>query len=628
MKKLLPLLATVVLATGALSADEARIVKGAYGTCYHNTRRVEDRVDGPTLYPVMKEAGFSFVRSDVDWMNMFAEKGKENPATAQVVRDVYNAGMQFLPIIQYNCPGYAKPFMQHLDLYKEFLQTCLKRFGKEVRYWEVVNEPNFDSPWNPKAADYPKMLEITYKEIKAFNPDAKVLYAGLAGVDTKWPEETFKLGAHKYFDIMNCHPYSRYPEDIPTKLKGLYDLMAKYGVADKPMWITEWGYSTVPSAPIYGELLHVALKYIGIAPEECNVAVVSDRQNGYGYFNFDETNIPGFKSVKGITLEDLRTINPDEYQILIPVAHERCPAAYMDDLVRYVRDGGTMVCPSGLPLYFELTFDGKGNSVETQVNDKWMKAFHVGWDSWWTKKGIVPYEEKWQRPAEMFANDITDWDINDHNRAGRMLNDTNLKKGDRFIPLIQGGTDTYTGTIAALYDLNSDMKGNVIVMTNRNSLGQSQITQAQFVPRAFILSFNAGVERVFWYCFRNNNAKKYDSESSFGLLNQDKSPKPAFAAMKTITTMLPEESTVPAVTSKDNVYVANWTRPDGSHVWALWSAYEQSSGVTMTVNIDGEVTSALDYMGKACAAPASGSTITVTGSVLYLVGPSNVTLSK
>ncbi len=628
MKNLLLLSAIAALAAGALSAGEARIVKGAYGTCYHNTRRAEDRQDGPMLYPVMKDAGFSVVRSDVDWMNMFAEKGKEDLTTANVVRGVYDAGMQFLPIIQYNSPDYAKPFMAHLDLYKEFLRTCLKRFGKDVRYWEIVNEPNFDSPWNPKAEDYPKMLEVSYNEIKSYNPDAKVLYAGLAGCDDKWTEKTFKLGAHKYFDIMNCHPYSQFPEDIPVQLKALYDLMERYGIADKPMWITEWGYSTVPSAPIYNELLRAALKAIGMDPAECTITLVSDRQNGYGYFNVDESIVPGFKKVQFVTLEGLRTLDPNESQVLIPVAHERCPAAYMNDILRYVRDGGTLVFPSGLPLYFELTFDGKGNEEMTQVNDKWMKAFHIGWDSWWTKKGIIPYEESWQRPTAEFAEALSDWDINDHNRAGRMLNADNLQYGDMFIPIIEGGNDKYTGTIAAIYNFNSDLKGNIIAMTNRNALGQSQITQAQFLPRAFILSFNAGVERVFWYCFRNNNGKKYDSEANFGLLWQNNTKKPSYSSMKTLTTMLPEGSTVPAVAIDDNVYIADWTRPDGTHVWALWSAYEKSSGVPMTISIDGTVTSALNYLGEACVAPVSDSVVTVSGSVLYLVGPSKVTLKK
>ena len=65
-------------------------------------------------------------------------------------------------------------------------------------------------------------------------------------------EELYKLGAGAYFDIMNVHPYcipDRPEGHLDRQLEDLRALMAKYGDADKPIWITEIGWPTNERKP-------------------------------------------------------------------------------------------------------------------------------------------------------------------------------------------------------------------------------------------------------------------------------------------------------------------------------------------------------------------------------------------
>ena len=615
-------------AYAAFAAGEPRLPADPYGTCLHITRLPKDTADASKLYPMMREAGITRVRSDLDWWNMEPEDGKFSPEYDQILKGTVKGGVEFLPIIQFCAwPGFARPFESGMDRYGQFLRHCLKNYGKDIRYWEVVNEPNWHCDANPTEKQYSMMLERTYREVKAFDPSIQVLYAGLAGCRPEWVEKTFELGAHKNFDVFNVHPYCEIPEQIPNNLKPLQALMRKYGVGDKPLWITEIGWASVPTSPIFTDLLRAALRRLGINQAQTSVAIVCDYENGYGYGSVDSENLPGFKSIRCITMKDLATISPKKYPVLIPVGHERVPEYHVKDLLRYVRQGGTLVFPSGLPLYFAVRPDGKGGLTETQVNDKYMNDFHIAWDSWWTKPGIVPQQETYQRPTKEFKGQF-DWNQNDHVPLGRFLSDRNLKPGDRFIPMLEGGDDKFNGPLAGIYQFNSDLKGNIIAMTLYSTIGLSESVQSQFLPRAFLCGFNSGAERIFWYCFRNNHAQKYYKEAHFGLLDAENRPKPAYYAMKTLSTMLPGKSTVPTLVGKNNVYKASWTRHDGVKVWALWSAYEKSQGVPVPLKIEGKVSEALNHLGEKRPVPRSGEKVVLTGSILYLVGPENVEIME
>ena len=605
------------------AAETARLVADPYGAACHITRK--ERWIAPKLFPLMKEAGISWVRSDVDWRYWELKPGEFNPQYAPLLDAPLKAGLHFLPILPGDPPKFGKWPWEHLDIYGKFVRHCAEKYARSIQYWEVYNEPDAGSHWCPSAEKYAPLLKRSWQELKAVNPDLKIVYAGIVGANVDWVERTFRKGAHKYFDVMNYHPYTSMPELLFASSRQLRELMTRYGVGDKPIWITEVGWPTTPLLDFYLEVLPVAVREAGLNPAECTVALVCDAKSGFafGMDNHPRELFPQFKGIRRITLEELKTLNPAECQLLLTHSAEGFPMAYYPAVVQYVKKGGTLVLPYKLPYYFDHQLDGRGGYVLKQVNGEHLKDLHIAWDAWWTRED-VPQAESYQRPTPAFRDKIH-WDLKDHSKVGRFLSLRNMKEADQFIPLVEGGNSSFNAPLIGVYKLNSDLKGNVIASTASVVYGVSEKLQAQYLPRTFICGFAAGIERIFWYNFINNHANKNYAESHFGLLTNTLGQKPAFKALKQLTRLLPGNSTVPVVETRDDVYLAHWIKPNGAHVWALWSAFNrQDLDTPVTLQIDGKVVAALNHMGARQPIPESDSVVNVTGSILYLVGPQKV----
>ena len=95
-----------------------------------------------------------------------------------------------------------------------------------IRTWQVWNEANFfyfAYPVSPSR--YAKLLKLTYKEIKADDPLAKVILSGLFGAPdqqgkrgmdaSKFLAALYRVsGIKNYFDGVALHPYAFHVEDL------------------------------------------------------------------------------------------------------------------------------------------------------------------------------------------------------------------------------------------------------------------------------------------------------------------------------------------------------------------------------------------------------------------------------
>lgn len=157
-----------------------------------------------------------------------------------------------------------------------------------VDAYEIGNEPNLDASYGwaaaPIAADYAAVLCEAYGRIKAVDPDALVISAGLAPtgrVQGNWnghpghnglyqDEREFFLefvaaGGGNCLDGVGYHPYGYsadynatpdVPSGDPTQncangfcfrgAEKLYELMQAHGLGQKKMWATEFGWITQP----------------------------------------------------------------------------------------------------------------------------------------------------------------------------------------------------------------------------------------------------------------------------------------------------------------------------------------------------------------------------------------------
>ena len=130
----------------------------------------------------------------------------------------------------------------------EFAYTTVMHFKDRVRVWEIWNEIEWSWFWLGTPAEYAQLLKVGYQAVKAADPQATVLFAGLHyWADPTYYERVLDIlnddpqaaANNYYFDVMSVHLYARVSTiyDIP---RGIRTRMRQY-VSDHPIWLTETG---------------------------------------------------------------------------------------------------------------------------------------------------------------------------------------------------------------------------------------------------------------------------------------------------------------------------------------------------------------------------------------------------
>lgn len=180
-------------------------------------------------------------------------------------------------------PAERAAFRAYVQALAAHVSTTWRPQGLEAVAYEIWNEPNLDYEWGgaPNAAQYTALLKEAYQGVKAGDPRAYVISAGLAttggtlqdsaaeqaavvaraqslyGVEAVVPDLTFLQqmylnGARGYFDALGAHPYggADSPDVAPASAKGpIYfrraeeqrQVMLAFGDSS-PMWNTEFGW--------------------------------------------------------------------------------------------------------------------------------------------------------------------------------------------------------------------------------------------------------------------------------------------------------------------------------------------------------------------------------------------------
>lgn len=376
----------------------AGVLDEPYGICSHVSRRDWDFPFARQEFALMNRTGIRWVRSDYDWARVEPQPGKwDFSHLDQLQAEADRAGIHILPILAYDVK-WATPAWKHPDAWGEYVRRLVTRYGKKLRCWEVWNEQNSVGFWKDavNGENYVKLLRRTWQEIKKIDPELQVVYGGTAGVPFEFIGETLRAGAANWFDAMNIHPYHRNgtPENLIPQLKELRALMTQYGAGNKPIWISEVGWSTAETPTIHQAAIPAALQRAGIDAGRTAAAVIDDPENGFSNtakFSVGR-DFPMFREIVKVKLAELKGLDIRRTPVLL-VLGESFPAAQIDDLIDFVRRGGTLLCANGLPFYLELNPDGRGNMVTTPVGSRYMKKFHLGWETWWVDETVPPFDQ-------------------------------------------------------------------------------------------------------------------------------------------------------------------------------------------------------------------------------------------
>jgi hypothetical protein len=148
--------------------------------------------------------------------------------------------------------------------WSSFLRRLVHRYGpdgsfwqgqarrKPIRRWQIWNEPNFLLAWHPRISPrgYARLLGIAARSIRAVDPGATIVAAGVAPVEAgmlPWDflKRMYRVpGVEDDFDLMALHPYSSTVAGMEYQIRQTRQVMAHAGDAAKPLRVTELGVAS------------------------------------------------------------------------------------------------------------------------------------------------------------------------------------------------------------------------------------------------------------------------------------------------------------------------------------------------------------------------------------------------
>lgn len=149
--------------------------------------------------------------------------------------------------------------------YVTFAQAAVSRYASQISAWEIWNEPNLVSSWQP-AADanaYTTLLKSANAGIKTVDPSAFIVSGSMGPAATEsgnispisFLTQLYADGGKSSFNAVGMHPYS-YPampsynatwnawQQVASTSPSLRSIMITNGDAAKQIWLTEYGAPT------------------------------------------------------------------------------------------------------------------------------------------------------------------------------------------------------------------------------------------------------------------------------------------------------------------------------------------------------------------------------------------------
>ena len=216
----------------------------------------------------LRAAGVKWVRIDIGWSSL-QEVGRFQLSKwyVDVIDRCANMararGISVLGILL-RTPAWANggkdvntPPLDNSD-FAWIAQWAADHFRGRIAAWEIWNEPDpaqASWSWAGTPAQYVQLLKAAYPAIKRGDPNALVVFGGTSSNDESFIAAAYANGAAGSFDVMATHPYQAVANAAPeyvgdgrnwwfARLGAVRKLMVRNGDADKPIWFTEFGWSS------------------------------------------------------------------------------------------------------------------------------------------------------------------------------------------------------------------------------------------------------------------------------------------------------------------------------------------------------------------------------------------------
>ncbi len=242
---------------------------------------------------LVKEAGFRWVKQEIPWREVEGHaKGAwqwdipdriMSQVDAYHLKMIVRLGSQPAWAARAALPAVSPP--DNMQDFYDYVFAVASRYKGRVAAYQIWNEPNLAREWGgrpPNPAEYTEMLKVGYRAVKAADPQAVVISAGLAPTtrhdqeampDIYFIQGMYDAGAAAYFDALGVHApgYKSQPEidpavvaaspelnnndSSPVELRRIYcfrhvedvrDIMVRNGDAAKKIVVLEFGWTIDP----------------------------------------------------------------------------------------------------------------------------------------------------------------------------------------------------------------------------------------------------------------------------------------------------------------------------------------------------------------------------------------------
>jgi hypothetical protein len=263
--------AAVVPLEGRASSTQAAENQLPVGVQWHAVAGYYDDAKRVRVLDAMRDAGVTWVRMDIGWDQIENQyPGQRDPYWIGRIDTFINMARArgIRPMVTlYQTPAWARPAGTSNRVppsdpatYASFARWAAQHWAGRVAAWQVWNEPNLEEYWpGTDAARYTGLLRAAYPAFKAGDPTALVVAGAVSYNDDAWLRRMYEAGAAGSFDVLSTHPYqgpADAPPEVPddgnrwhlTHVPAVRNLMVAYGDGAKPIWFTEFGYSTHPNS--------------------------------------------------------------------------------------------------------------------------------------------------------------------------------------------------------------------------------------------------------------------------------------------------------------------------------------------------------------------------------------------
>ena len=287
MRRLAALAAVAALALAAPAADAAprKVPPGFMGTVLDGPLLLNQNVDFEREMNTMVTGGVQSTRTVFNWAYAqpyasfdevpaedrarFSDEGGVPTDWSEIDRLVTAAAQRrlvLLPVVliapmwDSRHPGQFNAPPKDPQPYANFTAALARRYGpngafwsahkelvaQPIRDWQIWNEPSLTVFWSdqPFAADYVQLLRLSRQAIRAVDPRARIVLAGLPNKSWQALAAIYKAGGRGLFDVAAFHPFTAKVEGVKTILERDRQVMARNRDKRKPLWVTELSWTS------------------------------------------------------------------------------------------------------------------------------------------------------------------------------------------------------------------------------------------------------------------------------------------------------------------------------------------------------------------------------------------------